>query len=373
MAFEGLKKLSGGAGVIVSPTKGDGRGNDLHDAKTGEFVEKGATGSVGETKPEAPIETKSRDFTNVSNFFNKLANVYEAPTMKNFILNRQKFISKERYITPQEKKNAELMRPYVKEMLDNSNFTICIQFDHFLSFLKDGRYKNQFETGKSHGLLSSHVRFNSSRQMFGHDLDDITLGKSLEKYGCLQAKNIKDYFEEKSGAKYGGYGASGYSGNDGLHCAMILKKANLRDRTTYCMGDSLNTGVYPQKYSQPFDVYVSNRHGKFDNLESITALFKDNLRTPCRLGGALGSGYFIEAQYHGDVTDKDVSKLVIGGRTVFNNMDISRKKELLEGCNARGIKVFVNNGKDDGLEEVKLDQDGNIYYTIYESEVIDDD
>ena len=366
MAFAKLKALSSDAGLIVSPTKGDGRGNDLHKPA-------GAPGGHGGEFASKEEAGSSIEENNVSKYFNRMSEVYKAPTMRNFVLHRQNATNKLRYVTAKEQENAERMRPYMQKILDGSNFTICIQFTHFLSFLKDGRYKNQFETGVSHGLKSSDVRFRASRGMFGHDLNDIELGKTLEKYGCLQSKNIKSYFDEKSGAKYGGYGASGYAGSDGLHCAMILKKSTLKDRTTYCMGDSLNTGVYPQKYTLPFDVFTCNRQSKFADFNKITELFAGNENSPCKLGGSLGSGNFIELQYHGDVTDKDVSKLIVGSRAAFNGLDSSNKLELLKGCASRGIKVLVNNGHDDGLEQANLDSDGNIYYTIYESEEIDDD
>lgn len=375
MAFESLLKLKKGdtaasGGIIVSPTSGDGRGNDLHSAKTGQFV---AKGSAGETKSAKT----NIDTTKVSNYFKRLKEVYKAPTMRNFVLHRQKRLA-ERQLTEAQLQNQERLRPYVQNILDNSNFTIGISFKNLVSVLKDGEYKNQFATGTSRGLLSTSRRFEVSEKFFGHGLSDVELGIQLEKNGFMQSKNIKDYFEERSGSAYGGYSAEQYQ--DSCKISIILKKKDLADRTTYCFGDSLNQarwdGILPQKYTLPWDIGTMPKGQAYilDNFEETKGRLEEDANLPCKAGEDFsGDGSFIECQYHGPLTTDLMSGIVIGNRGAFNDLSDKDRKNLLTLLKQKGMRALINKGDNQSLEQVNLDDDGNIYYTIYESEDINDD
>ncbi len=368
---------SSGAGVIVSPTKGDGRGNDLHSEKTGRFVAKGSAGEVAEQ--EATEQSVKQN--NIAKYFTRLSKVYEAPTMRNFMIHRQKRLAKRMAgLSDQQKQNQEILRPYVKNILDSSNFTIGITLRNLMSVLKDGEYKNQFATGTSHGLLSRDRRFRVSESFFGHGLSSMELGTKLEKNGFMQSKKIKNYFEEKSGSVYGGYSASQYQ--DSCKISIILKKKELADRTTYCFGDSLNQesssrgGILPQKYTLPWD--IGTMPGYMDRIlndaESTKGMLEKDVGLPCKAGEDFsGDGSFIECQYHGPLTCDLMSKVVIGNRNYFNSLGEDDRKKLLTLLNQRGMRALINKGDNVSLEEVKLDESGNIYYTTYESEEIDDD
>jgi len=158
---------------------------------------------------------------------------------------------------------------------------------------------------------------------------------------------------------------------------MVMRRSNLFDRTTYCLGDSgPGKPVLPQKLTLNFDIF-SCADGKwnkddFDSLESAQSIFTDNKFSPCGVASRVSSSEYIELQFHGDVGLKDIALVVIGGRNTFLNKGEDDVKKVVSTCKANGIKVLINDGSEN-LEEMNLDDNGNIYYTKYESEDILDD
>lgn len=369
------------SGIIVSETKGDGRGNDLHfsDDKSsgghgGEFAPKGAgnTNSVKERNQKI-LEARER----IRQALARQKEVNKAPTMSNFFLHRKEWIptrAREWRITQTQYDNSKAMAPIMKQVIANSNITVRVpwyneEYDTypFLSILENGDFKNQFETHTTKGADARSIRFNGSRKMFGHTLTDMDLGKDLEKYGCLQSKNVSSFFKDYNGAsQYGEF-------------SFIMKRKNLFDRTTYCIGDSgPGKSILPQKLGADFDIFAcadgDDYCNSFNNKDSIQNHFERNLQTPSDLAMGMAYSGYVECQLHGKVTLEDVKSIVVRStKSSFVSEHQSHLLDILKRCKEFGIKLMVRKDDRTGLEEINLDDSGNIYYTNYESEEISDD
>lgn len=95
-------------------------------------------------------------------------------------------------------------------------------------------------------------------------------------------------------------------------------------------------------------------------------------------GGHSGCGY-VEAQYHGDVTvaNGDFSSIIMYG-TRNNILKGSKSdpeifKKIIKKANDLGINVLVGEPYGNQLFLARFDDDGEIVYNLYESEVIRDD
>ena len=373
---------SSSSGVTVSETKGDGRGNDLHyeagapGGKGGQFAPKGAStaGTSIEGSMEEPPATNaiSNDRLNeLRNIIDRRRLIRQAPTMRNFWSNRKKIIQERQTsgwnkVSVKEQKRAEMIRPMIRDMIANSNLTKYIKFNDFIGVLKSGEVRNQFSTKKSDGCYSFSTRMAASKKMFGHELTDFELGTTLEKYGMLQAKNINDFFSELGG------GAWQYG--DSCHISLVFKRSSLFDRTTYCLGDSLNTGVFPQKLNLPFDAFtcVSTSGLTRGTDDEFLSRVSQKINKPCAMAEMFGHPAYTECQFHGDLPVKDISTVVIGGRSTFLNKEPEKRDFVLKKLQEYGIRCLINTGANK-LEQINLDESGNIYYTTFEGDEIPDD
>lgn len=367
------------SGIIVSETKGDGRGNDRHfssDATSGghggEFAPKDAAlGGESET-----AQTNANvAINNARNLIKeKLARLREnrnAPTMANFYTHRQQYTAvrkREWGITDRQEQNSKAAAPLMKELISGCNITARIDYPDFLKVLKDGELSNQFATGHSNGAYTLLTRFQGSRKMFGHTLSDVTLGRDLEKYGCLQSKNIVSFFND-------GQDASHYG-----NVSIIMKRKNLFDRTTYCVGDSgPGKPVLPQKLGADFDIYScadgDDYRSMFNNFEDVRRTFELNKGTPSDFADSMAFSGYIELQLHGKVTLDDMHSIVIRmSKSRYNERNTPDQiKDMVSKCKEHGIRVLIGGSSEAKLEQINLDETGNIYYTTYESEEINDD
>lgn len=367
-------------GVTVSETKGDGRGNDLHyeagapGGKGGQFAPKGeSTSGAEDISTQQPTNTMSNERLNeLKNIIDRRRLIRQAPTMRNFWSNRKRIIQERQSgsswnkISAKAQRRAELIRPAIKDMISHSNLTKYIKFNDFIGVLESGEIKNQFSTKKSDGCYSFSTRMAASKKMFGHELTDFELGTTLEKYGMLQSKNVNDFFSELGGGAYQ-YG-------DGCHISLIFKRSSLFDRTTYCLGDSLNTGAFPQKLNLPFDAFtcVSPSGLERGTDEELLERVQRKTNKPCAMAEMFGHPAYTECQFHGDVTTNDIATVVIGGRNTFLNKDPEKRDFILNKLKEYGIRCLINTGMNK-FEQINLDESGNIYYTTFEGEEIPDD
>lgn len=179
-------------------------------------------------------------------------------------------------------KSKEELRESVMEQVndiakENNKVAIRVPADIVERVLKDGRFKSQFETGSSQGLLNTGARKEFELDAFGVPEDVSPEDRPI--YGYMS--NSGGNFNNPSLDYYGG--------------VSFILKDEVRDRTTVTFGDSLDTRLPGSKLD---DI----------KLESVQ-ITEPGLITK-------ESFSYVEAQIHGKVSKEDVEEVVLSHRVM---------------------------------------------------------
>lgn len=176
-----------------------------------------------------------------------------------------------------------------------------------ISIIKDGRFKSQFESGKSGGGFSPKIR---------RDAEEWGLGVPRD----IKAEQhpIYGYFKTPE------HGATAYG-----NVEFVLKN-EVRQRTTITVGDSLGGFLDKSTVGSPLN---SITKASFADPYAVDEMYK---------AGKISEGY-IEAQIHGGVTVDDVFEVIIHRDADYNRV-VADKLEVI--CREKGIKVSYSDEAD---------------------------
>jgi hypothetical protein len=195
-----------------------------------------------------------------------------------------------------EKELQKMVEKKMKTLLKDATPLRKISSGDLVRVLKEGRFKSQFETNTSGGYLNTKTRGNFEKAVFNHELDIDPKKRVI--YGLLS--DMKNYDPA--------LGASGYGETT------ICFKKSIMNRTTFTWGDSLDVNccgdrakLVPSPVNKP-----SWRSAYFDmDYDHFTydsqALLAKNLSNDYSQNGGVN---YIEAQYHGGVSVKDIEKVI---------------------------------------------------------------
>jgi hypothetical protein len=208
-------------------------------------------------------------------------------------------------MTPDEYKAAAL--DSIQRGVANAQVGIRIRPGGLEAFLNDGRYKTQFETGTSGGLLSNALRADAEYQMFGYPS---TMDAGLRPvYGYL-------------------IGSADETGQIGMGYGDILlkMKSATNARTTFSLSDSLG-------------------YGRAGGLEP-PSLLDPTLRAwppgtdPVEANGVLRkltNGEYVETQIHGGVNVSDIEEVFFSAEKEQEAItDTEYRARIAEEAVARG-------------------------------------
>lgn len=205
-------------------------------------------------------------------------------------------------------REIHMVNDFMKEFINNNDFCMRVPSRVLKTIIDDGRFKNQFETKSSRGLLDYEVRKKATKALFDSNIAKLK-DSEFEKYGYLGPKDTTfDYLQAKHQADY--YG----------RIRVTFKKSSLQKRTTFTIGDSLGralrTAIVAGDVNNPGIGGIENRKvsriitGLKDLKEkgTLTKIAADFNSTMVEL---FGGPFYVELQYHGEVTTKDIEKISI--------------------------------------------------------------
>jgi hypothetical protein len=167
------------------------------------------------------------------------------------------------------------------------------------TILADGRFKSQFETHTSMGMLDNGVRARVESELFGIEKDIPAEQRPI--YGTLQSP----WDPQKEGA------GSDFSNQYGR--VIVRLKPAMKDRATFTADDSLGRQYVVSRVKDP---QLASFMEKFEMRGGPTAQNKDTMEHVLgRLASVmsvhrLGASY-VEAQMHGGVKASDISDIWI--------------------------------------------------------------
>jgi hypothetical protein len=80
----------------------------------------------------------------------------------------------------------QAVNSHITDLLSNASINIRMNEDHVVGLLRDGRYKTQFESGTSGGVLSHAMRIRTEQLVFGYPEDTASADRPV--YGYLAGK-----------------------------------------------------------------------------------------------------------------------------------------------------------------------------------------
>jgi hypothetical protein len=121
-------------------------------------------------------------------------------------------------------------------------------FEHFITALEEKEFKNIHQSNHTQGLNAPDLRKKIEQSLFGCSPDSPP--EDYPKYGYVYGE--KDYYEDKYADKMSGGGGVKLMGYGNVS---VVFKDTVKDRTTFCFGDSLNevAGVMSKTKSPTWD------------------------------------------------------------------------------------------------------------------------
>lgn len=235
--------------------------------------------------------------------------------------------------------NLERMQNNLQKMFDNAEFCVNINSANVEKVFST-HLKNQFETGTTDGSDDLEARARMSRNIFGTPLE--TDDEEREKFGFMADK---DDYRGTLGASGPGYG----EGGQGVRCTITLLKDNLANRTTYTFHDSLS-GCVDEAHTK-FAAGMVDTNCSIEGMSYRSAYAQDiadgKIKTVNDLCGGFGGFGYIECQYHGLVTAKDIDAVRFKSISDMRNAINAWGKDAMEIAKKNGIR-FAYYDKLDG-------------------------
>lgn len=258
-------------------------------------------------------------------------------TVNHEVVDRNLF---EERVAARYKKNAGKMLKYFDDVTDRLNslmladetkLSIRVSEDALKMIINDGRFKSQFETSTSGGLLNKDVRVKVESQLFGYDKN--TPDKFRPIYG---------YFRDGSIGK-----GKGQDSTEDYGEIIVVLKNSKKEMSTMVVGDSLGFGRRQAPYKagefKTESLFGSVNIGEWGGKEVreyylpgefiIDTIIKTEAKdlTLKQLTNLGGTPNYIEAQIHGQVTLDDVDYI-----------EISSPNPKIEAlAKLKGIKVII--------------------------------
>jgi hypothetical protein len=244
-------------------------------------------------------------------------------TLKNFELYSQMWEDEvvKKQITKEE---INCIGDNIQKIIDENEYSMRVRADILDKILVDGRFKNQFETNTSGGLLDLEARKEASEQLFGNFGLNIE-GKDREKYGYL---GLKDFIKDDRTSFTSQYG----------NCIIHFDKNKLKNRVTYTIEDSLEP-------ASGKIIIAGNAENARANgirttwLKSTVGMFKNNkdITLDDFLSNA-GSDYF-ELQYHGQVRTDAIKEICFVNK-YGDDLSAMVNIEIVDKLKEMNIKVY---------------------------------
>ena len=207
---------------------------------------------------------------------------------------------------------------FMKEFINNNDFCMRVPSGVLKTILDDDRFKNQFETHSSQGLLDYQTRKKATKALFGSDTTKLK-DSEFEKYGYLGPKDTTfDYMQ-----------AAHCPGQYG-RIRITFKKSSLQKRTTFTIDDSLDPAlsewiiagdVNNPRMGGIEDIKVSRIIAGLKDLKEKGTLAKTMADFNSTMIELFRGPLYVELQYHGDITTKDIEKISIP-RTELGRLNI---------------------------------------------------
>lgn len=202
---------------------------------------------------------------------------------------------REQYSNEFTKENEEQITKDLKKLLEENDMAIRVTDNALEKILTDNKIKSRFESGTTSAAAPDQMRLKAEKNLFGYELKMDAKLRPI--YGYLT--NFKNGFDGSSSNGAFKYG----------NICLKLKKQNLKNRTTFTIGDSLDGTLYdlkaPSLYTNPKIYSLSPSRALRDEYGNYTGKLGDTIYDITKKTS------YMELQYHGAVKLDDIEKVYI--------------------------------------------------------------
>lgn len=265
-------------------------------------------------------------------------------TLKNFASKMERYRkehsdSKGRFLGLNELEQSQA-RENLNKVFERSNLYAFANIQFLDNVLTD-HYKNLHETGRGDGSTNKRGRRLMSEGVFGTPPG--TKNEDMEKYGFFG--DVDESWGDLSGRIHYGRGGTG------PRVLYEFRKDTMKDRTTYSVDDSLGWHGSMCGMLDDDSTLEGVSYG-YRSSSCAKELASGNIKTVTDLRRQAGGSY-VEAQYHGTITAKDIASLrfedEVDARYAVTGMSDAARKLVKEN----GIKILLGNGR--SWKEVDLE------------------
>lgn len=229
--------------------------------------------------------------------------ILDTPTTKNYYehINSEEAIRKrEKFEKMFSKEDLKTMNTTMQKLANDGVPAMRVKSTKLNEIFNDGRFRTQHDnTGFSGGYFDPEYRKNISKKMFGWEEEP--KATDFEKYGYLSSKDTNKAYISNVAGNYGD--------------VLIEFKDEVKDRTTLTFGDSLDDFYGKSPIPTPMrDVDISTAMFPSDGNDFLD--FSEDLAAG-KIDDAVldvldySDVYYIELQYHGELTLADIKKVTI--------------------------------------------------------------
>ena len=233
-----------------------------------------------------------------------------------------------------DEETAERTGQIIVDAMKDATPVVMVSVPALIAVLEEGRFKTQFETGESRGLLDTNLRGRTEANLFGYPQRGLPT-ELRPIYGTVAFTNptgpLRGPNSEASIRNCMDYGE-----------VRVVLKDSVKDRTTFTVGDSLTyeggtatPALFGEKDPEKCVAAISSRSPDFVRSMAQVATGDRLGMSPAKQAMLLTTQTYFETQIHGGVTVDDIDRIVVP-KEKADNEDTQR---LIEGAKARGLQV----------------------------------
>ena len=225
------------------------------------------------------------------------------------------------------------------EIFSKGEYRSARGLTHFGHIIDEG-YKSQIETGTggTGAAITRSGRIECSKKMFGHN--GKMADSDYEKMGYLAPADDAEDYDDGDHPFYG-------------QMTLTFKKDNLKDRSTYTFGDSLNTRYYMHAAGYAGDKPTIEGMTSLPNIDRMRSVlgywkkYKDgdiDFEEMYKNVRRYANNNYVEMQFTGPVTADDISKATWQNKKdlykSFDKMGDERRKRVIGILKDKGIQIL---------------------------------
>jgi len=271
----------------------------------------------------------------------KQVNTKNIPTLKHLKDRQKKYVEQSFSATADNDPKYDVIKNKLELLAENSVTRTRVSEEVLNYIVADGRFKNQFEVGRSRGTYDPSFRRQASNKLFGTKRG--TAKEDYEFYGYLGHKDIVEDIVAAHPRQYGD--------------VVVTLKPHVRERTTFTIDDSLGPATNERMVASLLED-VNPVNLRLRDAEELYNMPVEKMN-PVDVVDTCYIRY-VEAQYHGGLTIADIESVHIESISLEDIRPSTMEKMKEHGISVHSYNVgdakWYGTDKEKRRKQIKVTQ-----------------